>query len=232
MNANGGGIAQAQQYYYQGQNPEYAPRYVPEPQPQVQQPVVLPDPVEAALEVTEQPAWVPIVLDEMKTGWSQGTVFQLWGALFPLSILVSLLFAVGSVYCAYRILHIRRQEWAEFRKASHSVKAEDVPRTQLRWNRVLEHANSTDEHQWRLAILEADIMLNELLDVQGYRGETMAEKMKQVPRTQFNSIDDAWEAHRMRNRVAHEGANLQLDERTKNHVINLYQRVFKEFGLI
>ena len=39
-----------------------------------------------------------------------------------------------------------------------------MPRTQLRWNGILEEANSDDERKWRLAILEADIMLNELLE--------------------------------------------------------------------
>ena len=75
-------------------------------------------------------------------------------------------------------------------------------------------------------------MLNELLDLQGYKGETMAEKLKQVSRTNFNTVDDAWEAHKMRNKVAHEGVEYHIDEREKNRVINLYQRVFKEFGFI
>jgi len=184
------------------------------------------------LELTEQPEWVPIIIREMKEGWTLDTAVELWGILFPLSIFFSLLCVAGIVYCAMRILQIRRAEWANYRKAAHTVVADDVPRTQLRWNRVLEHANSSDEHKWRLAILEADIMLNELLDLQGYKGETIAEKMKQVSRTNFNSIDDAWEAHKVRNRVAHEGADYHISEREKDHVINLFERVFKEFGFI
>ena len=186
----------------------------------------------ALLQKTEQPGWVPIIMQEMRTGWTPETVFAIWGGIFPFSLLLSLLFVVGIIYCAMRILHIRRAEWAGYRKAAHTVTAEDVPQTQLRWNRVLEHANSADEHKWRLAILEADIMLNELLDLQGYKGETIAEKMKQVSRTNFNSVDDAWEAHKVRNKVAHEGVEYHIDEREKNHVINLYQRVFREFGFI
>lgn len=184
------------------------------------------------LQLTEQPELVPVILQEMRTGWTSETVFELWGALFPFSIFLALLFGVGIIYCAMRILQIRRAEWANFRKAAHTVIAEDVPRTHMRWSRILEHAQSDDEHKWRLAILECDIMLNELLDLQGYKGETIAEKMKQVPRSQFNSIDDAWEAHKVRNKVAHEGVEYHIDERTKNHVINLYQRIFKEFGFI
>jgi len=187
---------------------------------------------EQFFEYTERPEVVPVIWREFKTGWTPETVFDLWGPIFPAALLIGLVCCIGIVYCVMRVWQIRQAEWANFRKAAQTVAAEDVPRTLLRWRRVLEHANSEDEHKWRLAILEADIMLNELLDLQGYRGETMAEKMKQVNRAQFNSIDDAWDAHRVRNRVAHEGAEHKLSEREKNHVINLYERVFKEFGFI
>lgn len=191
-----------------------------------------PSRTEQFYEFTEQPEVVPVLWRELKSGWSADTVFDFWGPIFPLSLLVSLMCGSIIVYCVLRIWQIRQAEWASFRKAQRTVAAEDVPATHLRWHRVLEHANSDDEHKWRLAILEADIMLNELLDLQGYKGETMAEKMKQVNRATFNSIDDAWDAHKVRNRVAHEGVEKPLHEREKNHVINLYERVFKEFGFI
>ncbi len=189
-----------------------------------------PDP--SLLELTEQPEWIPLIEKGAREGWSPDVVFELWGILFPLALFLTFLFAIGVMYCAMRILQIRRAEWAAFRKAAHTVTAEDIPATHMRWRRVLEHAESPDEHKWRLAILEADIMLNELLDLQGYKGETIAEKMKLVSRSNFNAIDDAWEAHKVRNKVAHEGVEFHISEREKNHVINLYQRVFKEFGFI
>ncbi|OGG73229.1 hypothetical protein A3A38_02445 [Candidatus Kaiserbacteria bacterium RIFCSPLOWO2_01_FULL_53_17] len=187
---------------------------------------------EAFFQVTERPEWASIIQREVKTGWTPETVFTLWGPLFPIALFISLVLAAGIVYCCIRILQIRRAEWAHFHKHAHSVESEDVPRTHLRWNRIMEHANSDDEHKWRLAILESDIMLSELLDLQGYKGETMADKMKQVSRANFNAIDDAWEAHKVRNRVAHEGVEQQLTEREKNRVIGLYARVFREFGFI
>lgn len=189
-------------------------------------------PVYEFIEVTEHPDWAAIAQEEMRTGWSPESVFLLWGPLYPLAVIVSLLFCVGIAYCALRISQIRKIEYANFHKHAHTVHHEDVPRTRLRWNRIMEHANSDDEHQWRLAILEADIMLNELLDVLGYKGETMGEKMKMVNRANFNSIDEAWEAHKVRNRVAHEGSENPLTEREKNIVISQYARVFKEFGFI
>lgn len=181
---------------------------------------------------TPHPDLAELFLREVKTGWTPDTVLYVWGPLFPIAVLVCLLLACGIVYSAIRILQIRHAEHLQFRKAAHTVAHTDVPRTQLRWQRVMEHANSTDEHKWRLAILEADIMLNELLDVLGYKGETMAEKMKQVARGDFHSIDAAWDAHKVRNRVAHEGSEHPLSEREKNRVIGLYQQVFREFNFI
>ncbi len=187
---------------------------------------------ETVFSATEKPRWEEIIREEFVTGWKWETIQGFWGPVYPISVVVTLLFAVGIIYCMLRIMAIRRIEYAHFHKHAHTVEAEDVPRTQLRWARVMEHAASPDEHQWRLAILEADIMLNELLDLKGYKGETMSEKMKRVNPADFHSIDDAWEAHKVRNKVAHEGSESPLTEREKNRVIGLYKRIFEEFGFI
>ncbi len=160
------------------------------------------------------------------------TLYRDWDILVAVSIVFSLLFAALVAYSAMRIIEVRRHERQRFEAAAHPVAAHDVSRTQLRWNSIVEEANSDDERKWRLAILEADIMLNELLDVEGYRGETMADKMKQADPSTFRSIDDAWEAHRVRNRIAHDGSAHLLTARDARHVISLYDRVFREFKII
>lgn len=160
------------------------------------------------------------------------TLFHYWAELVAVSIIFSLLFAALVIYCAFRIAEIRRHEALGYEAAVHPVAAGDISRTQLRWNGIVDEANSEDERKWRLAILEADIMLNELLDVLGYRGETMADKMKQVDRATFRSIDSAWEAHRVRNQIAHQGSAHLLTAREARRVIDLYEQVFREFKII
>ena len=75
-------------------------------------------------------------------------------------------------------------------------------------------------------------MLNELLDVLGYRGETMADKMKQVDPAKFNGINLAWEAHRVRNALAHQGSMQELNAREARRVIELFEAVFREFRFV
>jgi hypothetical protein len=158
--------------------------------------------------------------------------FHDWSIFVTISILLSLIFAAVIIYSAVRLLQVREFERNRFAAMQKTVAARDVSRTQLRWSRIKDEISSENEQSWRLAILEADIMLNELLDSLGYRGETMADKMRGVERGDFNTIDLAWEAHRARNTIAHQGAQVKLEPREARRIIGLYERIFREFKFI
>jgi len=100
------------------------------------------------------------------------------------------------------------------------------------WERILNHIESLNENDWRLAILEADIMLAGLLDAMSLPGDTVAEKLKAVEVSDFTTVENAWEAHRIRNQVVHEGSSFMLNEREARRVIELYGSVFSEFQII
>lgn len=101
-----------------------------------------------------------------------------------------------------------------------------------KWERVMTHVESLNQSDWRLAILEADIMLDEMLGVMGLFGETISDKLKSIERSDFTTIDLAWEGHKVRNRIAHDGADFVLTQRETRRVISLYEAVFKEFSYI
>lgn len=159
-------------------------------------------------------------------------IFTAWSLFAGFAILIALIFMGLLIYITVRLEQVRAFERKRFAAFAHTVAAHDVSKTQLRWNRILEQVSSDNEQNWRLAILESDIMLNELLDVLGYRGETMADKMRQADRATFNTIDLAWEAHRVRNRIAHEGSHLSLSEREASRVVGLYEQIFREFSFV
>ena len=101
-----------------------------------------------------------------------------------------------------------------------------------RWEHILSLASSANEGDWRRAIIEADIMLGNLLTDQGYRGNTIGDQLKDVNPLQFTTIDIAWTAHKMRNDIAHGGEAFHLTERDTRATIAQYARVFGEFGII
>jgi hypothetical protein len=101
-----------------------------------------------------------------------------------------------------------------------------------RWQKIVEHSESQNQSDWRLAIIEADIILAELLDKLQLPGDTIGEKLKAVEKSDFETIEYAWEAHKARNAIAHEGSNFLLNQHETRHIISLYESVFKEFELI
>lgn len=157
-------------------------------------------------------------------------IFDIWRIVVGVSVFLSLLFGAFLIYCFVRIVQHRRAHFRHIEHIQHSLLHHNVPKTVLRWDHIKEQVSTENEQSWRLAILEADIMLGELLDSLGYRGETMADKMKQVERGDFRTIDLAWEAHKVRNKIAHEGTSLILSSREAQRIIGLYEQAFREHG--
>lgn len=104
--------------------------------------------------------------------------------------------------------------------------------SQKRWKKIEEHSQSENSSDWRLAILEADIILDEILDINGYKGDTIGDKLKAVERSDMDTLDLAWEAHKIRNAIAHQGQSFVLTSRETRRVIDLYKQVFREFDFI
>lgn len=98
-----------------------------------------------------------------------------------------------------------------------------------RWNHVELLLKSHNSSDWRQAIIEADVMLEDMLDKMGYPGVSIGDKLKNIEESDFNTLDKAWEAHKVRNRIAHDGGEYKLPYDEVARVIGLYYDVFKEF---
>ena len=89
--------------------------------------------------------------------------------------------------------------------------------------------SSTSEALWRIGLLEADNMLAEVLKEKGYQGETVGDMLKEAS---FKTVRLAWDAHMIRNRIAHEGSLFELTEREAKRAFTLYESVFRELKVI
>ncbi len=160
-------------------------------------------------------------------------------AIEPYSTVLSLLFLTGIVYCFFRIEQIveetaHRDEGEAPPGGAAAAPSAAVPpsASRMRFERVLAHLHSERESDWRLAVLEADVLLDEMVTQMGYRGDSLGEKLKAVEASDFTTLAKAWEAHAIRNKIAHEGAAFALPEREAKRVVGLYEEVFREFRYI
>jgi hypothetical protein len=153
-------------------------------------------------------------------------------ALQPIAIVVTLFLAYVIIYSKIRLKQIAAREEAErharLMKETHPHPGQDAA-LHAKWVKIQAHINSQNPSDWRLAILEADIMLFEVLDKMGFQGDSIGEKLKGVKKGDFLTIDLAWEAHKVRNKIAHEGSNYDLSERDAKLTIDNFKKVFEEF---
>lgn len=168
--------------------------------------------------------WVPERVLKSKGVTSKIASFISWGTMF--AFIFSFIALTLLLYFTYRTNQIRVKEK---RKIEAQLPQEAVPLRNARWDQIAVHASSDNPNDWRLAIIEADIVLDEIVTRMGYRGASLGEKLKQADPSDFLTLNAAWEAHKTRNRIAHSGSDFILTQREAKRVIDLYEEVFREF---
>jgi hypothetical protein len=155
--------------------------------------------------------------------------------LFSFSFILTLILIAIIIFISNKLIHTRKKihdalDLSEVKK----VKTGDISPVveNEKWQKVLVHINSTNSSDWKLAILECDIMLSDILEKMGYMQESISEKLKSIETSDFTNIEYAWEAHKIRNQIAHEGSDFLINEREAKRVIGLYEAVFREFNYI
>lgn len=119
----------------------------------------------------------------------------------------------------------------ELEKSVVKTITETETREELAWKKITNYLNSTNPSDWKLAILEADTLLDSMILGMGYKGENLGERLKTIEPSDFNTLNEAWEAHKVRNQIAHE-SSFELSHKEAVRVLTLFEKVFKEFGYI
>ncbi|MCK5285770.1 MAG: hypothetical protein KAJ58_00905 [Candidatus Pacebacteria bacterium] len=157
-----------------------------------------------------------------------------WPLIMLYSLIFSAILLAGIIYI-YNKMKVVKERYSEVFNTV-MIPSSDSEMGVLkneRWEKIIRHVNSESPLEWRSAILDADVILEEMLTKIGYAGETLGEKLRQVERSDFLTIDSAWEAHKIRNKVAHEDLDsIFLNQRLVKKTISLYQKVFEEFQYI
>lgn len=156
--------------------------------------------------------------------------------LVVLSFPLALFFLIGIVYTVEK-MKIIKKKYAEKHDVKIEPAFEDISVTAgsrdltVRWKKAQSLLNSQNPNDWKQAILEADTMLLDILTGLGYQGDGIGEKLKRVQPGEMKTLDDAWEAHKMRNSIAHE-SNFPLDHHMATQTMHRFRKVFEEFYYI
>ena len=163
-----------------------------------------------------------------------GTLETIWNVYSVFAILLSLLFFVGFVYAKIRYGQLVEIEQAALKEAEArwAARHSKAGSKSAKWDALQSRVTENNPESWRVAIIEADIMLDEVLTNAGYVGQSIGDKLKSANPHSFTTIQDAWEAHKVRNSIAHVGSDFVLTQKVAQETITQFGRVFREFGVI
>ena len=174
---------------------------------------------------------VGVNVDVSEVPWQ---VMYWGGQIILLGFTLSVVLLAFVVYTRIRIVFVEHEGFGDEEAAMLSPLEEnpELNKGNSRWETIVMLAASPEESDWRRAIIEADVMLGDMLTAQGYRGATIGDQLKDANPLQFATLDLAWKAHKVRNDIAHGGESYELSERDTQATIDYYKRAFEELGAI
>ncbi len=140
-------------------------------------------------------------------------------------------FVIWAIYIRIRIYEVDEALGGQY--SAHFIKPTSVgKKTNPRWEQIRAHFESNNPNDWRAAIIDADALLEEVVTNLGYTGESLGAKLTSIRVNDFPTLQSAWEGHKMRNVIAHQGSSFTLTERQKEVTRKHFEAVFRDAGII
>lgn len=106
----------------------------------------------------------------------------------------------------------------------------DVEKYRVEWLRIEQSIAKDNEGSLHMAIINADKLVDQALRDKGVAGQTMGDRLK-VSKGSFSQLDALWNAHKLRNKIAHE-PNVTVGYDQTRKALASFKRALKDLGAI
>jgi hypothetical protein len=152
-----------------------------------------------------------------------------YGIFEIIGLLLTIAFAIGAV------IHAKRLNWFKSRmdKWRHVVLNADPAREQTKrsWKDIERHFFAGDDNDLKIAIIEADKSLDNALRNAGVMGATLGDRLKKVRPAQLPNVEEVWQAHKLRNQIAHEDT-MVLKRDVAERALTVYKQALQTLGAL
>ncbi|OGZ95794.1 MAG: hypothetical protein A3I44_05020 [Candidatus Sungbacteria bacterium RIFCSPLOWO2_02_FULL_51_17] len=112
-----------------------------------------------------------------------------------------------------------------------AIPASSRTQASKQWRSITDKAQSQSQSDWKLAVIEADSLVDDLLKLAQYSGDTMGERLKQLDTAKLPSLNALWEAHKIRNIIAHDPARV-LTRPEIDHALEGFKKALDELEFL
>ena len=116
---------------------------------------------------------------------------------------------------------------------SESLGAPTLPKKKMlrKWDDILKRVETGDENGYKMAVIDADKIFDEILKRIGYKEKDMGERMKNIKTGQISNIDELWQAHKTRNNIVHD-PDFKLTRSQAEQAVKYFGKALKELQVI
>lgn len=104
-------------------------------------------------------------------------------------------------------------------------------RVRSSWDDIERHFFAGDDNDLKIALIEADNLLDETLHDAGVVGTSLAERLQRVSVERLPNVEDVWQAHKIRNRIAHE-AGFVMKRDLAERALTIYEKALEHLGAL
>ena len=101
----------------------------------------------------------------------------------------------------------------------------------VRWEKIKKRLDSDNESEYKVAVIEADNVIDDLISRLGYKGENLSERLESIPEGQLYDLGEIKEAHEIRNRIIHE-EDFALSREDAKKVLGKYEHFLRHFEVL
>jgi hypothetical protein len=160
-------------------------------------------------------------------------IFRIWREYInPVFIVLDVVLLSVLIFAGIKAWPMRPQLSILYKnEKAKKVKKPTYSKVVTMWKRVGEKMKKGTPEAVRLAVVEADAVVDEFLKQAGYEGDHMADRLSQILPGELDSIEGVWRAHRLRNNLVH-APHIAVTRREADEAIKQFESFLKELGVL
>jgi len=154
-------------------------------------------------------------------------VWSDWLIIVRLIFIIISLFLVGLI-----VFTLSKTSWLKyifFQDATEvlTYRPFGVKKIEKDWRKIVSRLDAGLEPEYKLAVIEADNMMNETLKRMGYGGSSLGERLEKLTAATLPNVDEVKEAHKVRDNIVHDpNYKLSLEEAKKT--LGVFEKALRD----
>ncbi len=123
-----------------------------------------------------------------------------------------------------------RQDWSKNKYGSYALSL-SPSQVRKKWKLIESRLRSANPSEYKVAVLEADSLVDKLLADMDYPGENLGERLNNIPESHLSNIEALKVAHEVRNRIVME-QGFSLDRTQAQDAITTYKTTLSKLEFL